>query len=157
MYMYGIYHVYTGSGYIHGICMVYTWYIPCIIFIVVPDGVSIRHCVRAPRTGSSLECHSTIFTVLHTGTASTCSCGQDRHGNDSLWNAMNRWTFPGLPAIKPSTVVTVVDGVSWTAGLWDGEPINRSNKWRKTRRKDFWILNMQYINNMQNMQNNQYA
>ena len=35
--MYGIYHVYTGSRYIHGIYMVYTWYIPCIIFIGVPD------------------------------------------------------------------------------------------------------------------------
>ena len=37
--MYGIYHVYTGSRYIHGIYMVYTWYIPCIIFIGVPDAL----------------------------------------------------------------------------------------------------------------------
>ncbi len=35
----GIYHVYTCSGYIHGMYMVYTstMYIPCIIIIGVPD------------------------------------------------------------------------------------------------------------------------
>ncbi len=30
MYIHGIYHIYTGSW-------VYTWYIPCITFLRVPD------------------------------------------------------------------------------------------------------------------------
>jgi hypothetical protein len=61
MYIHGIYHVYTSTWYIHGIYIMYiihgiymvytwiymafTWYIPCKLFLLVPDGGinNVRH------------------------------------------------------------------------------------------------------------------
>ncbi len=47
----------------------------------------------------------------------------------------NQRTFPGHCAIKPRTVVTVVDDGTWTAGLWDGEASNRGEKMKKETMK----------------------
>ncbi len=40
--------------YIHGICIVYTWYIPCIIFLWVPDACNLKQrldVLTTPRPG----------------------------------------------------------------------------------------------------------
>ncbi len=46
-----------------------------------------------------------------------------------------RLTFPELSAINQQTVVMVVGGGTWTAGLWDGGPSSSSNKqWKPCER-----------------------
>ncbi len=94
----------------------------CLSLCRMGVNVSICHRLRAQWTISSLVCHSSF---LHTGTASTCSSGADR--NDSLLKCKeSQRTFPGLPAIKPRTALTVV-GTS-TAGRWDEEPAIKAMK-----------------------------
>ena len=100
----------------------------------------VHHCLRAPRTSTSIVCHCGISHIGPTTRAVFLLFQWGRRARYPLTCEENLPTFQGRPATNPITAATVPGGGTSTAGPSPGATIDGGNKLAEIMRRDLCLM-----------------